>query len=84
MSDHSTSKANQNNQQEKISDSLYFHFLLFHVACMVVSASVINFSIFEMAELLNIYSVGILLVGLLAFLINGHMLIRVILLRRAS
>ena len=84
MSDESTSKANQNPQQEKISDSLYFHFLLFHVACMVVSASVINFSIFEMAELLNIYSVGILLVGLLAFLINGHMLIRVILLRRAS
>lgn len=84
MSDHSTSKANQNNQQEKISDSLYFHFLLFHVACMVVSASVINFSISEMAEYFNAFSVSIFLVGFLCFLINGHMLIRVILLRRAS
>lgn len=84
MNSNNTSKSNKNNQQEKMSDSIHFHFILFHVACMVVSASIINFSIAEMAEYFSVFSIGIFLIGFLSFLINGHMLIRIILLRRAS
>lgn len=84
MNGHNTSKPNQNNQKEKMSDSLHFHFILFHVACMVVSASIINFSIMKMTEYFSVFSVGIFIIGFLSFLINGHMLIRIILIRRAS
>ena len=89
MSDHSASKENKNNQQEKTGDSLYFLFMLFQAACMVVSAFLINFSIAKMAEHFSAFNVGIFLIGFLSFLINflsflanGRMLTKVILPRR--